>query len=212
MSKWCRECGGSGSVDSGGSEPWGQWITVSCGSCEGRGFEKDGTMSDIMKNNIEDFRRAEDGKIIQGAAHTCMVLNHKNRNKIIIKAVCDLRKIIDSFDTIACCGVSGLMVVPQIAELLNKNIVIVRKSEEKRYSEFWIEGATPFRYIIVDDLICSGNTVKWIYNAIHEDNPRTICTGLYCYLPEDCAYTTQTSKEFEKRYRMPLLNAAPART
>jgi adenine/guanine phosphoribosyltransferase-like PRPP-binding protein len=169
-------------------------------------------MSDIMKNNIEDFRRAEDGKIIQGAAHTCRVLNHKNRNKIIIKAVCDLRKIIDSFDTIACCGVSGLMVVPQIAELLNKNIVIVRKSEEKRYSEFWVEGATPFRYIIVDDLICSGNTVKWIYNAIHEDNPKAICTGLYCYLPEECAYTTQTSKEFEKRYRMPLLNPAPAST
>ena len=162
--------------------------------------------------NIEDFRRTEDGKVIQGAAHTCRVLSHKNRNKIIIKAICDLRKIADTFDSIACCGVSGLMVVPQIAELLNKNIVLVRKSEEKRYSEFWVEGVSPFRYIIVDDLICSGNTVKWIKQAISEDNPKTVCTGLYCYLPDECAYTVETAKLFEQRYRMPLLNPGPART
>jgi adenine/guanine phosphoribosyltransferase-like PRPP-binding protein len=84
---------------------------------------------------MEDVRKTTEGKYIQGASHTCHVLNHKARNKIIIKAVCDLRKIADSFDSIACCGVSGLMVVPQIAELLNKNIVVVRKGE-RCYSEF----------------------------------------------------------------------------
>ena len=104
----------------------------------------------IMNQTVEDFRQTEDGKIIQGAAHTCRVLNHKNLNKIIIKAVCDLRKIAESFDTIACCGVSGLVVVPQIAELLNKNIVIIRKPDEKRYSDFYIEGVSPFRYIVTD--------------------------------------------------------------
>lgn len=166
----------------------------------------------IMNQTVEDFRQTEDGKVIQGAAHTCRVLNHKNRNKIIIKAVCDLRKIADSFDTIACCGVSGLMVVPQIAELLNKNIVIVRKPDEKRYSEFYIEGVSPFRYIVVDDLICSGNTLKWIRKAIREDNPKAICAGLYCYLPDECGYTTETAKMFEQRYRMPLLNPSPPRT
>jgi adenine/guanine phosphoribosyltransferase-like PRPP-binding protein len=166
----------------------------------------------MMNQKIEDVRRTDDGKIIQGASHTCRVLNHKNRNKIIIKAVCDLRKIADTFDSIACCGVSGLMVVPQIAELLNKNIVIVRKPDEKRYSEFWIEGVSPFRYIVVDDLICSGDTFKWIRQAIHEDNPKAICTGLYCYIPDECAYTTETVKMFEQRYRTPFLNPSPPRT
>ena len=70
-----------------------------------------------------------DGKVIQGCAHTSLILNHKTRNKIIIKAVCNLRKIRDEFDTIVCCGVSGLMVVPQIAELLDKHILVVRKDE-----------------------------------------------------------------------------------
>jgi len=166
----------------------------------------------IMNQTLEDVRRTEDGDIIQGASHTCKVLNHKSRNKIIIKAVCDLRKLADSFDSIACCGVSGLMVVPQIAELLNKNIVIVRKPDEKRYSDFYIEGVSPYRYIIVDDLICSGDTFKWIRQAIYEDNPKAICTGLYCYIPDECAYTTETSKLFEQRYRTVLLNPSPPRT
>jgi adenine/guanine phosphoribosyltransferase-like PRPP-binding protein len=165
----------------------------------------------IMNQEIDDFRQTETG-IIQGASHTCRVLNHKHRNKMIIKAVCDLRKIADTFDSIACCGISGLMVVPQIAELLNKNIVIVRKPEEKRYSNFNIEGAAPFRYVIIDDLICSGNTFKLIRDSIYEDNPRARCVGLYCYMPEECAYTEDNAKEFEKRYRSLLLNPAAART
>lgn len=166
----------------------------------------------IINQQVENIRHTEDGRIIQGASHTCRVLNHKNRNKIIIKTVCDLRKIQNTFDSIACCGVSGLMVVPQIAELLNKNITVVRKPDEKRYSEFYIEGVSPYRYVIVDDLICSGDTLKWIRQAIYEDNPKASCVGLYCYLPDECAYTEKTVKDFEKRYRMPLLNPAPAKT
>lgn len=163
----------------------------------------------ILNHQLDGYRMTENGQIIQGAGHTCRVLNHKNRNKIIIKAVCDLRKIENTFDSIACCGVSGLMVVPQIAELLNKNIVVIRKPDEKRYSEFSVEGVSPFRYIIIDDLICSGNTLKWIRQAIYEDNPKSICTGLYCYIPDECAYTESTAKEFHQRYRIPLLNPAP---
>lgn len=169
-------------------------------------------MSDILKENVDDFRRTDNGQIIQGASHTCRVLNHKHRNKVIIKAICDLRRISDTFDSIACCGVSGLMVVPQIAEILDKHIVIVRKPDEKRYSDFYIEGVSPFRYVIVDDLICSGDTLKWIRQSIHEDNPKARCVGLYCYIPEECAYTEKTKKLFEERYRMPLLNPAPAKT
>lgn len=164
-----------------------------------------------MLTKFEDFRRTEDGKVIQGASHTCKVLNHKVRNKIIIKAVCDLRKINNQFDTIACCGVSGLMVVPQIAELLNKHILIIRKNE-KCYSDFPMEGVAPFRYIIIDDLVCSGNTIKHIKHTIYEDSPKAYCVGVYCYMPEECAYTEATSKMFEKEFHTLLLNPAPVKT
>lgn len=156
---------------------------------------------------IEEIRRT-DGGIIQGASHTCHVLNHKIRNKIIISAICDLRKISDQFDSIACCGVSGLMVVPQIAELLNKHIVVVRKEGERCYSEFRTEGVAPFRYIIVDDLICSGSTVKHIKRVLKDEYVRSRCVGLYCYLPDECSYHADEngSKLCQRDLGMPLLN------
>jgi adenine/guanine phosphoribosyltransferase-like PRPP-binding protein len=161
----------------------------------------------ILDQNIEDVRKTADGKYIQGASHTCHVLNHKARNKIIIKAICDLRKIADTFDSIACCGVSGLMVVPQIAELLNKNIVVVRKGE-RCYSEFRTEGAAPFQYIILDDLICSGSTVKHIKRVIKDEYSRSHCIGVYCYLPNECAYLANEdgSKLCKRDLGIPLLN------
>jgi adenine/guanine phosphoribosyltransferase-like PRPP-binding protein len=165
-----------------------------------------------FQQQLDDFRRTPDGKIIQGASHTCRVLNHKVRNKAIIKAVCDLRKISDQFDSIACCGISGLMVVPQIAELLDKHIVVIRKKNDKCYSEFPMEGVVPFRYIIVDDLVCSGSTIKYIKNTIYEDCPKAYCVGVYCYMPEECAYTSDTIKLFERDFRTTLLNPAPVRT
>lgn len=155
---------------------------------------------------IEEIRNS-DGGIIQGASHTCHVLNHKIRNKIIIKAVCDLRKIKNEFDSIACCGISGLMVVPQIAELLNKNILIIRKNE-KRYSEFRTEGVAPLRYVVVDDLICSGTTINHITSIIKDEYSRARCIGVYCYLPEECGYSAdaQGSKLCQRDLGMPLLN------
>lgn len=159
----------------------------------------------IMNNNIDEVRLTDSG-IIQGSSHTCHVLNHKVRNKIIIKAVCDLREMSNEFDSIACCGTSGLMVVPQIAELLNKNILLIRKKNEKCYSDFAIEGVKPFRYIIIDDLICSGNTVRHIQRSIRDEYQKTVCIGLYCYMPEECAYTKNTVKLFERDYNMKLLN------
>jgi adenine/guanine phosphoribosyltransferase-like PRPP-binding protein len=163
-------------------------------------------MKSLNEMQIEEVRNT-DGGIIQGASHTCHVLNHKIRNKIIIKAVCDLRKITKDFDSIACCGVSGLMVVPQIAEILNKNILVVRK-DERRYSDFTTEGVAPFRYVVVDDLICSGKTIKHIQDTIKEEYPRARALGVYCYLPEECGYpaTDEGSKLCERDLGLPLLN------
>lgn len=167
----------------------------------------------ILDSKIDDVRITKDGKYIQGASHTCTVLNHKNRNKVIIKAVCDLRKISDTFDSIVCCGTSGLLVVPQIAELLDKHIVIIRKKSDKCYSEFLMEGVTPFRYIIVDDLICSGNTVRYIKRSIKEECPRANCVGVYCYIPHECAYVGEdASKLCYRDLGVQLLNPCLAKT
>jgi len=165
-------------------------------------------MKSLTEMQIEEVRKTDDGKYIQGASHTCHVLNHKARNKIIIRAICDLRKIQNTFDSIACCGTSGLMVVPQIAELLNKHIIVVRKKGEKCYSEFVTEGVAPYQYIIIDDLICSGSTVRHIKKAIKDEYSRAHCVGVYCYLPNECAYYPDEDgyKLCKRDLGIPLLN------
>jgi adenine/guanine phosphoribosyltransferase-like PRPP-binding protein len=165
-----------------------------------------------LHQELDDFRRTSDGKVIQGASHTCRVLNHKARNKVIIKAVCDLRKISNQFDSIACCGVSGLMVVPQIAELLDKHIVVIRKRDEQCYSQFPMEGVTPFQYIIIDDLVCSGYTIKHIKSTIYEDCPKARCVGVYCYMPEECAYNEKNLSLFKRDFGTHLLNPIESTT
>ena len=122
----------------------------------------------VLEQQLDEYRRNDDGSIIQGAAHTSRILNHKYRNKIIINAYTKLNKLDIYYDSIACCGTSGLMVVPQIAELLKKNIIVVRKQKDG-YSDFLVEGPSSKQYIIIDDLICSGGTVKHI---IKNSNPQ----------------------------------------
>lgn len=141
----------------------------------------------VLEQQLDEYRRNDDGSIIQGAAHTSRILNHKYRNKIIINTYSYLNKLDIYYDSIACCGTSGLMVVPQIAELLNKNIIVVRKKKDG-YSDFMVEGAATNLYIIIDDLICSGGTVKHIIKNIRRETPRSKCVGVYCYMPEESSY------------------------
>ena len=141
----------------------------------------------ILQQQLDEYRRTENGEVIQGAAHTSKILNHRYRNKVVMDAYVYLNKLDLEYTAIACCGASGMLVVPQIAELLKKNIILVRK-DTGGYSEFIVEGTPAKNYIIVDDLICSGNTIKYIINSIKNEVPRSKCLGVYCYIPEESTY------------------------
>jgi adenine/guanine phosphoribosyltransferase-like PRPP-binding protein len=159
----------------------------------------------------DNHRYMRDGKIIGGCSHTSILLNHKERNKIVMEAVQILRNY--TFDSIACCGTSGLLIVPQISEILNKHIVVVRKPSEKRYSPFDMEGVIPNTYIIVDDLVCSGRTIRLIKNSVKNESPQSKCVGAYFYLPQECAYSGEHgSNLFQRDYGIPALNPFPQRT
>ena len=154
---------------------------------------------------LDDFRRNEDGSIIQGASHTSRVLNHKYRNRVIIDAYTKLSKVDFWYDAIACSGTSGMLVVPQIAELLKKNIIVVRKRNEQCYSDFEIEGPSTKQYIIIDDLICSGDTIKHIIRSIREETPRSKCMGIYTYMKDECAYSNNHDMCM-RDFKAPYLN------
>jgi adenine/guanine phosphoribosyltransferase-like PRPP-binding protein len=166
----------------------------------------------VLTTKIDDFRKTRDGKYIQGSSHTSIVLNHEFRNMIVMEAVKKLRA--HDFDVIVACGTSGLIVVPQVAEILKKHILVVRKPNEKCYSEFSTEGVSPHRYVILDDLICSGNTVKHIKRTIRNEYPYAKLIGIYCYLSKECAYKDDSdgSALCLRDLGAPLLNTCTART
>ena len=148
--------------------------------------------------------RRTDGGFIQGCAHTGLLLNHKVRNKIVMESVSRLRHI-EGLDSIVVCGTSGLLVGPQVAEILDKNLVIVRKKHETKssYSDFDTEGVHPSRYIIFDDLCCSGRTVTHILRTLNKEYNRIHCLGAYFYLQDQSAYRNCPDKfvqEFNINY------------
>lgn len=88
------------------------------------------------------------------------------------------------FDTIACCGVSGLLLGPILAHLMNKELIVVRKWGASTHSDSFhkIEGFKGVKnYMIVDDICCTGDTIRDILKRVKKFAPKGKCVGLYLY-------------------------------
>jgi adenine/guanine phosphoribosyltransferase-like PRPP-binding protein len=144
--------------------------------------------SAALAQAVDPVRLTDSGDFIHGCEHTVGLLNHRQRNKLINTTISSLKEFDLEYDSIACCGTSGVMIVPFIAEKLNKNIILVRK-EDKRYSTYSVEGVISRRYIIIDDLICTGATIRHIISTISNyykhwvtDKAKPECVGSYLYM------------------------------
>jgi adenine/guanine phosphoribosyltransferase-like PRPP-binding protein len=85
------------------------------------------------------------------------------------------------FDAIAFRGMSGALVAPSLALRLNKTLLMVRKDKET-HSYYQVEGDwAARRYVIVDDLIDSGETVATIFEQIRGFASEAICIGIVRY-------------------------------
>lgn len=84
------------------------------------------------------------------------------------------------FDAIAVRGNSGLLLGPLVATVLNKGLILVRKDCQS-HASYTVEGCTEVkRYIIVDDLIESGKTIKEMRDKIGPSN-LIKCVGVFLY-------------------------------
>lgn len=89
------------------------------------------------------------------------------------------------FDALACRGVSGLIAAPILALELNKNLLIVRKSDERsHHNSCYGDGRlvqgdkAAKRYVIVDDFVSSGETAKTIVAEVAKFAPQAECLGI----------------------------------
>jgi len=81
------------------------------------------------------------------------------------------------FDSIAISGWSGALFGIPLAIKLNKRIIIVRKDGSFHGNR--VEGKNTKRFIIVDDLIDTGETVRRIYKGVKCVWPSSKCIGIF---------------------------------
>lgn len=88
--------------------------------------------------------------------------------RLIAQSVADLIQVRDAFDAIAVRGVSGLIVGPAVAAALHKQLIVVRKSLDDSHADVLTEGEPydDYRYIVLDDFICSGDSIRAVKRAL----------------------------------------------
>lgn len=87
------------------------------------------------------------------------------------------------FDAFAFRGMSGALIAPILAAKFNKNLLMVRKNTEGSHADDLVEGDNiPQRYIIVDDFVASGRTLRVTRLEVEEFNERNTLVGVILYL------------------------------
>lgn len=105
---------------------------------------------------------------------------------------------LDNFDAIAFCGISGALVAPAVAAMLDKELIVVRKRQDSSHSQEIVEGPyTTKKYVIIDDLVESGKTARIMIENIHyrlsEDAK---CVALCLYNQSDGSYNHGAKFEY----------------
>jgi len=116
------------------------------------------------------------------------VYNPKEFKAVINKATNKIKEFRkkNKFDSIAFCGMSGASIAYPLSYNLGIPLTCIRKPGKNHFSNnrtYSLEGAINFnKYIIVDDFICSGNTVNKIIKTINKcsDN-NTQLLGIYLF-------------------------------
>lgn len=124
------------------------------------------------------------------------VFNISNFAKMVDKLILSAQKMRKEigFDTIAFQGTSGSAGAYILAKELYVPLICIRKENEKSHyaqDNGLFEGSLDAkRYIIVDDFICSGHTVRRIENIIHEKlKGNAKCVGYLMYSSSRDPYT-----------------------
>jgi len=163
------------------------------------------------------------GRVIKCAGHLHIALNPDMLAKTIPLIVSHLSHY--DFDAIAFRGLSGALVAPIVAMQMGKTLIAVRRRNESRHTTHLAEGDLGARrYVILDDFICSGDTVRAIVSGIEAEFtdgglsvPECIGVLQYCYLDEwrerwsltDVTRYTQQSRRIESAKNLPTWQPSP---
>lgn len=132
--------------------------------------------------------------------------DEKAKKLIIRHAVNCLRH--HQFDAIAVRGVSGMLIGPIVAYLLRKQLIIVRKPKEEESTHAYqhVEcNLTQGTYVVLDDFVSSGATVKAIVEQMKLHCPLIKPIGAYYWRSGDTA-------SYEKKTGLKVLGFRKSRS
>jgi orotate phosphoribosyltransferase len=123
------------------------------------------------------------------AAYLDETLQSNKRKNLIRESVAIIKRYFANLDkkykptAIACSGVSGLLIAPAIADALGLDLIVVRKNDDEgTHSSCRVEGVACDNYLIVDDFVSTGATVKHIMGEIYNKLCKySECVGVYSY-------------------------------
>ena len=99
--------------------------------------------------------------------NACLDGAFEDPNRLAADASQALRGV--QFDTMVGTGFSGALVVPILARVMGKNILLIRKPGDSHHHGTAIaEGDLGDRWVFVDDGIATGTTYRRVHKAIHE--------------------------------------------
>ena len=131
-----------------------------------------------MRNNLIHKSKHRHTPHYKTCSYLRSYLDPLTASKKFKSAVKVLRNCNVPFDSIAFCGMSGALIAPPIAHRLKKPLIMVRKTTVGCHSQEKVEGNIKSeRYIIIDDLTCSGRTSNRIQYEVHKFAPDARCVG-----------------------------------
>jgi hypothetical protein len=127
-------------------------------------------------------------RILTGYAHNVRCAGHlspglrpEHREQTLKNILAALRH--HEFDAIAFSGLSGALFAPMVAMQMDKTLLAVRRAKEEAHSSNIVEGDyNARRYVILDDMIAMGGTVRHILGEIAYVMPKAFCIGTLEYL------------------------------
>lgn len=108
-----------------------------------------------------------------------VAFEHAQRAKIVQK----VEKIVATYPKkvgIVCTGLSGILIGVTVASEMKRAFAIVRKAGEKSHADYEVEGYKMDEYIVVDDFLVTGDTIKRIIRKMNERNDST-CRAIILY-------------------------------
>lgn len=134
-------------------------------------------MIDSRQLRRQNVPNLQTGYLHRGLTHDSL---KTTVNKIVKKL--KTNNIHHTFDAIAFRGISGALFAPLLAAKLDKNLFAIRKPDVRAHSYRSVEGDYDSkRYVIIDDLICSGETIRAIMETMKDQVKDSQCVGIILY-------------------------------